>query len=173
MALISNDEVVKAIEKFAGALSTQQLGLVNHYPEKWAQPTRCFENALRKVKISGGRTQCGWIFDWRLTPHIPNVPGYLMATHHAVWCSPNGNLIDITPFRPETKHYPIRPNGSDILFQLDDTAQPVTIKNYLAPLPLLFYPLSQDPPLVAYVKELNKKEHYDCESLYKSLLDTG
>ncbi len=169
VSTLTDDEIVRAINAFAGSLSNQALGLAHHHPEKWAEHTKCFANAMRKVQISGGRVQCGWTFSHRLTPHIPNTPGYLMATHHAVWHSPNGSLVDVTPLHPDPKHRPFRPNGS-VLFQVDDAAEPVSVKNYLAPLPLLFYPLSQDPSLLNYVKSLNQKEHEECKKLYANLL---
>ena len=166
--MLTDDELTNAINTFAASLSNQQLGLAYHHPEEWAQHTKCFENSRQKLQISGGRVQFGWIFGHRLTPHITNSLGYLMATHHAVWHSPNGSLIDVTPLHPDSKHHPIAQNGS-VLFQVDDNAEPVAIKNYFAPLPSHFFPLSQNPPLVSYVNGLNEKEDKECKALYESL----
>ena len=169
VSMITDNELVDAVNTFAGLLSNQPLGLVHYCPEEWSEHTKCFENAIYKVEISGGGVQFGWMFSHRLTPHIPNTPGYLMATHHAVWRALDGSLVDVTPLHPDPKHHPFRPSGST-LFQVDDAAELVAIKNYLVPQPLLFYPLSQDVSLIAYVNSLNDKEHQECRALYDSLI---
>ena len=50
----------------------------------------CFINVANKISRDGGDVQYGWAI-WYL-------PGVLMeAEFHAVWCSPEGVLIDISP----------------------------------------------------------------------------
>ncbi|HEU4325421.1 MAG TPA: SEC-C metal-binding domain-containing protein, partial [Roseiflexaceae bacterium] len=50
----------------------------------------CFNNVLAKVKSDGGNIQYGWIiWEW------PNL--FLEAEFHAVWITPDGNYMDITP----------------------------------------------------------------------------
>ena len=77
-------------------------------------------------------------------------PGYVIAVHHAVWHTPNGYLIDITPFHPEPKHRPLS-SGGDVLFLVGDRAMPVTTGRLVAPRPSRFYPLSADERLITYV----------------------
>ena len=58
--------------------------------ESDAEINECFANIERKIKRDGGGIQYGWVI-WYL-------PGILMeAEFHAVWISPEGDLIDISP----------------------------------------------------------------------------
>ena len=54
-----------------------------------AQLQECFDNCTRKVIAAGGAVQYGWAFCV--------YERLLQAFHHAVWRSPEGVLIDITP----------------------------------------------------------------------------
>lgn len=59
-------------------------------PELYAVVNECFPNVEAKVARDGGQMICGWQFwEW------PRV--LVEAEFHAVWLSPNGDLIDITP----------------------------------------------------------------------------
>ena len=50
----------------------------------------CFVNVETRVAASGGNILCGWqLWEW------PDV--LVEAEFHAVWCSPGGTLIDLTP----------------------------------------------------------------------------
>ena len=167
--MISDSELVGAINTFAASISSQPLGLAHHLPESYADHTRCFENAMKKMAEDGGRVQFGWIFGHRYPSHLPQSNGYLMATHHAVWHSPDGSLIDVTPLHPDPKHQPFRPNGS-ILFQVDSSAEPVVVGKYMAPLPIIFFPLDNDDALTSYVRSLNQKEQASCKELYEQLV---
>src|SRR5262245_9266324 len=117
-------EITKAmIERVAQQVSDQQIGLVVHKPEPWAEPTNCFRNVARKVREAGGREQYGWTFHHRLAEKLPGLPLYLYVTHHAVWHEPDGHLIDVTPY-PNDRHKPCC-IGNSPLFLLDDKAKPV------------------------------------------------
>jgi hypothetical protein len=49
----------------------------------------CYDNVARRVQADSGRLVMGWMLEER--------PGaFVSATHHAVWQSPQGVLIDIT-----------------------------------------------------------------------------
>lgn len=64
----------------------------------------CFSNVRAKVARDGGRRLCGWqLWEW---------PGVLVeAEFHAVWLSPGGEMVEITP----------KPHGEDaILFVPDE-----------------------------------------------------
>ncbi len=89
--------------------------------------------------------------------------GYLYITHHAVWNAPNWQLVNVTPY-PDPKHYPLPGTGADILFLVDDKAQPVSRKNLVAPLPMQFFSLSDNERLAAYLEQLNDEEQERCNN---------
>lgn len=65
---------------------------VDVVPEDWALLSECYPNVERKVKESGGRMVLGWQV-WK-TRHL------IEGEMHAVWESPEEELIDITPKDP-------------------------------------------------------------------------
>jgi hypothetical protein len=159
-----------AIEAVARQISKQPMGLAFHRPEPWAQASNCFRNVERKVAESGGRAQFGWTFHHRLAEKMAGLPLYLYATHHAVWVSPDGKLIDVTPY-PNPRHEPIG-QGGDPLFLMDDSAGPVPVGGQPAPLPLRFFAIDDNQELRAYVDELNQKEQEACRQLYSQRLSS-
>jgi len=59
-------------------------------PEADAAANECFPNVEAKVARSGGRMLCGWqLWEW---PHV-----MIDAEFHAVWLSPEGAMVDVTP----------------------------------------------------------------------------
>jgi hypothetical protein len=162
--MIDETELRKHINAFAETISRQQLGLARYCPENWAQPTRCFENVLHKVQHDAGRAQFGWMFHHRYVADIPE-SDYLIAVHHAVWNTPSGELIDVTPFHPESRHHPLSPGG-DVLFLVDDTAVPVRTERRVAPLPSKFWAMSNDERLVGHVQRLRQDEEQHCRLIY-------
>lgn len=58
--------------------------------ESYAKPSFCFPNVHRKIELDGGSIQHGWVIWERLGQ-------FLEAEFHAVWKSPEGELVDITP----------------------------------------------------------------------------
>jgi hypothetical protein len=83
-------------------------------------PNECFASVALQVEKAGGRVQHGWaIWEW------PNV--LIEAEFHAVWASPTGHLIDVTP-RNDSE--------SRILFLADPerTFEGVTVDNVRAAL---------------------------------------
>ena len=59
-------------------------------PDVNAVVNECFPNVEAKIASSGGRMLCGWqLWEW---PHV-----LVEAEFHAVWVSPEGEMIDITP----------------------------------------------------------------------------
>lgn len=61
-----------------------------HKPDPDAVVRECFNNVVERVRRVGGDLVYGWaIWEW------PSV--FIEAEHHAVWRSPNGILMDITP----------------------------------------------------------------------------
>ncbi|MBB3802275.1 hypothetical protein FHR47_002542 [Xanthomonas arboricola] len=62
-------------------------------PEADAIVHECFPNVQAKIARDGGQMQCGWqLWEW---PHV-----LVEAEFHAVWVSPTGEMVDITP-KPE------------------------------------------------------------------------
>jgi hypothetical protein len=150
------------LEAFAATISEGPCGLAMYRPEAWAQPTRCFENVLKKVKQDGGECIFGWMFQLK----IPAVGEYFVAIHHAVWKAPDGHLFDVTPLHPDSNNHPImESNGT--LFLVDRGSKPVLTDKMLAPRPTRFFPLGDSPALLARVHELEQKEREDCEQIYR------
>ena len=153
------------IDSVARSISSGPIGLAKHKPEPWAEPLQCFENVGRMVEQKGGRVLHGWTFHVRFAENLPGLPPYLYVTHHAVWhAPPKGELIDVTPY-PDERHRPIG-QGGDAIFLVDYDAKPVRSPTQIAPLPLRFFAIGDDPKLSAYVAELNRNERHRCEKLY-------
>lgn len=74
-------------------------------PERDSIPHECFENVKAKVSRNGGSLQHGWaIWEW--------VDVLLEAEFHAVWVSPDGDMVCVSPHNtPDTT----------LLFLPDDT----------------------------------------------------
>lgn len=153
------------IEAIAATISSDPLGLVHHQPEAWARPRCCFDNVWKKVKLSGGRTRYGWTFHARIKEGTGE---YIFITHHAVWNSRDGRLIDVTPFHEDPTHHPLLIGGS-VLFLVDNKAEPVVKGAVIAPLPLRYFPRGDDEGIAKYVQEMNDKEHQDLTSLINTL----
>lgn len=153
-----------AINAVARQVSKQPMGLALHKPESWAEATNCFRNVERKVAESRGRAQFGWTIHHRLAEKIEGLPLYLYLTHHAVWISPDGKLIDVTPY-PNPRHKPVG-QGDDPIFPIDDHAQPVPVGSQSAPLPLRFFAVDDSEELKAYIEHLNQREQEACRQLY-------
>lgn len=60
------------------------------HAEKYAQHGDCYGAVSEKMRRDGGTTQYGWII-WQTDELM------IEAEFHAVWKSPEGNLLDITP----------------------------------------------------------------------------
>lgn len=59
-------------------------------PQDGAKVNECFPNVEAKISHAGGRMLCGWqIWEW---PYV-----LVEAEFHAVWVSPEGELVEITP----------------------------------------------------------------------------
>lgn len=61
-------------------------------PEPYAKKEQCFVNVEKKVKLDGGSSHYGWA--------IFQADIFCEGERHAVWKSPEGNLVDITPREP-------------------------------------------------------------------------
>ncbi len=167
--MLTDFDLKKYIGEFALTISKQQIGLASHQPEEWGMRTRCFENSYSKVQKDGGRVQFGWMFHWRISDNIPG-PGYLIAIHHAVWCAPNGQVIDVTPFHHDKKHHPLTDFDNSIIFLVDDNAMPMMTDKVIAPLPSRYYQLNDEQQLTKYVQQLSEIEQEKCRQIYEGLM---
>jgi len=70
--------------------STEEPVYLDVKPEPFAEVAECFSSVKEKVQRDGGSIQLGWQI-WQ----IPDI--MIEAEFHAVWKSPDGELIDITP----------------------------------------------------------------------------
>src|SRR5262249_48861850 len=130
-ARIMTDEEVQS---FGASISPEPFGLASYRPESHAENCYCFGNVWNKVASHGGRSVYGWTFQFKIRPEGE----YLVATHHAVWCNPQGQLVDITPVHDLEMHRPLMIDG-DVLFQVDSSAEPITKGNMVFPLPLKYH----------------------------------
>lgn len=80
-----------AIIKFCAKIDpTQTPVFITPKPNSKAILSECFSNVREHVRVLGGSMQLGWII-WE-TPDI-----MLEANFHAVWRSPDGQFVDVTP----------------------------------------------------------------------------
>ncbi|WP_461137394.1 hypothetical protein, partial [Spirosoma terrae] len=142
---------------------------VQHLPDVRAIVNACYQNVDDKVAREGGSAQYGWHFSHKFAPDISEV-GYLVATNHAVWRSPLGKLIDITPFHPDQSLRPLNLEGK-VLFLADNKAEPARFEAYPLPHPMKYYALNSGKKLKAYVEELTQKEEAACAEYNKELIE--
>ncbi len=151
--MIDEEMLKEAIARIAPAISAGPLGLALHRPEPQARSGRSFENIAEKVLYDGGAPVYGWTLAYRVADGLPE-PGYLLAAHHAVWHSPDGRLVDVTPY-PQAALRPISP-GEDTLFLVDAGAVPTKAGKRFIPLPSRAFALSEEARLGAAVAALNR-----------------
>ena len=98
----------------------EQLQYVKVLIESDAEINECFPNLERKTKRDGGGIRYGWAI-WYL-------PGILMeAEFHAVWVSPKGELIDVSPRQIQFKEILFLPDSSTVYLgrQIDNIRIPL------------------------------------------------
>jgi len=161
--MLTPQEALSKIQQFAAEIGSQSLCQVSHQPKQDANPSRCFQNVSAKIAKDGGNILFGWTFIYRINSEHG---GYLIATHHAIWCAIDNKLIDVTPFTDDPKHHPITTLSNDVLFLVDELAQPFDNGIIVAPLPLKFFPLSDNTNLEAYLTKLSKEEQKSCQDIY-------
>lgn len=84
------DTIDAATRAFCATISPAEPVYVRVQPAPAAKFIHCFENSETEAARHGGAAAYGWaIWHW---------PGrYFEAEHHAVWRTPEGELIDVTP----------------------------------------------------------------------------
>jgi hypothetical protein len=82
-----------------GAIALEITPVTND-PQAWAACNKCYDNVALMVEDNGGSAVYGWSFvKVSDSDKSFRVDAAMYATHHAVWRSPDGELIDITPYR--------------------------------------------------------------------------
>ena len=106
MILGPPDQIDAAVLAFCARLSSNSPVYVSVRPAPEAKWIHCFDNSVAQASLHGGEAAYGWaVWHW---------PGrWFEAEHHAVWRSPTGELIDVTP---QTG------NPERVLFVADPTA---------------------------------------------------
>jgi hypothetical protein len=115
------DKVTSPVKRLRNIIApNEQLQYVKVLIEPDAEINECFPNLERKIKCYGGRIQYGWAI-WYL-------PGILMeAEFHAVWVSPKGELIDISPRQIQFKEILFLPDSATVYLgrQIDNIRIPL------------------------------------------------
>jgi hypothetical protein len=83
-----------------------------------AAPNNCYNNCVAKVARDGGAVVTGW----RHITADSNLGLIKQIQHHAVWRSPAGELIDITPQVGGAAGQEAIIVRSEVEFEVDDTA---------------------------------------------------
>jgi hypothetical protein len=103
---------------------------------------------MRKVLAAGGTVQFGWCFCVYDKNHL------LQAFHHAVWRTPEGTLIDITPLRAS----PVI-DGGRLQFLPDDKATLTTSPRGTGiARPCRAFPLSKNASVKKAARKFNQTE---------------
>jgi hypothetical protein len=91
MNTITPPEIDEAVRIFCSEVAPGNEPIhVKVIPRRGAKQDECFPNVREAVRAQGGRIVYGWtIWVW------PRV--YFEAEHHAVWETPGGTLVDVTP----------------------------------------------------------------------------
>lgn len=85
--------------------STDSPSFIQVHPFPGMQVNECFPNVQKVLKKLGGRSITGWaIWQWA------NI--MIEAEAHAIWESPDGQLIDVTPHNYEEKTILFLPDSS-------------------------------------------------------------
>jgi hypothetical protein len=151
------------IMRVARQVSDGPMGLAFLRPEPWAEPRWCMHNVREKVELDGGRARYGWTFNIRRGPAGP----YITLAHHAVWNTPDGKLVDVTPLDPDPRVHPVMEDGHTLIL-VDFNAEPVATRIGPAPLPSRSFPMTNSPELAHYVAEWNERERRDMAERYAS-----
>ena len=116
------------LESFISTRGLSPLLSIECKPLRDCEPKRCFKNVEMQVAKAGGRMLTGWIFN-------EFEKRYIQGEAHAVWISPIGKRLDITPHEFQPKR---------VLFSPDEV---VAVKRGFTAPPKLM--LSDDPKLVS------------------------
>lgn len=82
-------KITDTIRNAAARVAPGQLTYVEVRPAPGARPLNCHLNVAAHARRAGGRIVYGWL--------IWEGPEHLQFEHHAVWESPQGGFVDVTP----------------------------------------------------------------------------
>ena len=83
------EAVTPAIEQFVSELQSEPPAFVKVKTSFGGRSGRCWENVAAAMRVYGGHRVLGWTI-WE-RPRL-----FLTAEFHAVWCTPEGELLDVT-----------------------------------------------------------------------------
>ena len=150
-------KIQNALQDFCTTISSGSPIAVRHEPETWARTGYCFANVKRKIEECGGEGQFGWQF---MQMPVGTSPGVLIAVHHEVWKSPEGDLIDITPCVKRTLR-----SETGVFFLPDDTATLPKPPGYEVGIsrPSRFHPLATTAKVKKMVEaaRLNERQYWE------------
>jgi len=134
----------------APAVGGHGLAFARHAPAPAAVVNHCFSNAQQEAATHGGEAVYGWS-----VRYVESPCAFLVAFNHAVWRSPNGAMIDVTPFDP--RHQPVCIDGA-VVFIEDPSAKPLSGTGRGRCLPSWFFPLSNEPISIALTADRTRHE---------------
>lgn len=139
--------ITEKIREFCAAISPGQIPLnVTVKPHPNSIINECFTNVKEIVEEKGGKIQFGWtIWEW------PRV--LIEAEFHAVWFSPEQQLIDITPKIPPCDTILFLPDNK---MEYDYTRECYSVDNHR-------WPLSKDQLINDYIQKFMEKNIYEEE----------
>lgn len=111
---MKNTAIQKGLQDFCKSICGGTPISVRHEAETWAKLNYCFCNVQRKTEECGGERILGWQF---IQEPVGSTLGILIAVHHAIWKSPEGDLVDITPCAGRTLR-----SDTGVMFLPDETA---------------------------------------------------
>jgi hypothetical protein len=93
-AQVLSERIIAAVHTFVTEMGCEEPEPIERIPGPSCEACQCHDNVMKKVHFDGGRPVWGWHFS--VNTSDPN-DFRLDTLFHAVWESPDGALIDITP----------------------------------------------------------------------------
>jgi hypothetical protein len=152
--MVTSEDLELAINRISKTINNGELILVKHIPSPLSLAANCISNVASVQNLYGGKSEYGWVFLHRCSEKYGD---YLILTHHCIWSSPTGSLVDITPFHIDSKHQPKTIDGK-VIFLLDQDANPISKDNFIIPQPSKFFAVIPNRDIDNYVKKLQEKE---------------
>ena len=84
------EQIDSSLLEFCGSIAAGRPEFIPSRPIENAVAGACIRNSQLKAQHDGGSVVYGWAI-W----HLPGY--YYEAEHHGVWCSPEGELVDVSP----------------------------------------------------------------------------
>ncbi|HTJ65471.1 MAG TPA: hypothetical protein VL899_16840 [Alphaproteobacteria bacterium] len=147
----ARDDILKRISTVvAPTVGGKGILFARYAPASAAVVNRCFSNARQAAADHGGEALYGWS-----VRYVDSPCEFLVAFNHAVWRSPDGSVIDVTPF--DRRHRPICVDGG-VVFLSDPRATPLSGTGTGRCLPSWFFPVFNNPASVALTADRTRQE---------------